>query len=611
MAFLLCAIALLITYVAGVNVAITLPLGLLTTALGFVAVFRMARRLTKQAIWRLRNRLIAAYLLIAVVPVVLITAFLGLAGYAVIEQTSIFLVNRELDHRIASLLRQAEATAHYPNHDPENAINRFRFTMRNVFPDAALLVSGREQLRYPANSELTHPPKGWANLQRSSGLVIKDGKLYVWAHVVAADNEVTAIAPLSQELLAGFVPGLGDVNFMPLMGRARESHLPAPVNALDFRVNGIYPVSAPEWDSPNKKEQLYLLVNTRLSSVMGTVFGVEWGEKVLDFFLAFAGVLFLVEMASLIPGIQLSRSITGAVHELYEGTQHVKEGDFKYRVPVRGSDQLAELTSSFNTMTQNLEKLIVVAKEKERLESELEIAREVQTNLFPKDPPRAGNFELHGLCQPARMVSGDYYDFLTLPHKMAFAIGDVAGKGISAALLMATIQSTMRTQLTAVNGSGPARLSPRSVVATLNRQLFATTSPEKYATFFFAMFDENASTLAYTNAGHLSPMLLRGPNVHLLEPTGTIVGAFADAKYEERTVQLEAGDVLVAYTDGIVEPENEYGEMFGEEQLKELLVKFERADSTEMIARTMEAVKQWTRAPEQPDDMTMVIARRI
>ncbi len=610
-AFLLCALALLIAYLAGTGAGVTFPLGLLATVLGFVSVFRLVRRVMKQAIWRLRNRLIAAYLLIAVVPVVLITAFLGLAGYAVIEQTSIFLVNRELDHRITSLLRQADATAHYPNHDSENAINRFRFTMRNVFPDAALIVTGREQLRYPANSEFTHPPPEWAGLQHSSGLVIKDGKLYVWAHVIAADNEVTAIAPLSQELLAGFVPGLGDVNFMPLMGRARESHLPAPVNALDFRVNGIYPVLAPEWQSPKRKQQLYLLVNTRLSSVMGTVFGTEWGEKVLDFFLAFAGVLFLVEVASLVPGIKLSRSITGAVHELYEGTQHVKEGDFKYRVPVTGSDQLAELTSSFNTMTQNLERLIVVAKEKERLESELEIAREVQTNLFPKDPPLGRNLELRGLCQPARMVSGDYYDFLTLPHKMAFAIGDVAGKGISAALLMATIQSTMRTQLTAVNGNGTSRLSTRSVVSTLNRQLFATTSAEKYATFFFAMFDENVNTLSYTNAGHLSPMLLRGANVHLLEPTGTIVGAFANATYEERSVQMEPGDILVAYTDGIVEPENEYGEMFGEEQLKDLLVKFERAESAEMIARTMEAVKQWTHSGEQQDDMTMVIARRL
>jgi sigma-B regulation protein RsbU (phosphoserine phosphatase) len=145
----------------------------------------------------------------------------------------------------------------------------------------------------------------------------------------------------------------------------------------------------------------------------------------------------------------------------------------------------------------------------------------------------------------------------------------------------------------------------------LNRQLYATTSPEKYATFFFGLFNEETSALTYTNAGHLPPLLLRGTNVELLDPTGTIVGAFANAKYEERTVHMQPGDVLVAYTDGITEPENEYDEMFGEERLQELLVKFENADSDEMIARTMEAVKQWTHSPEQADDMTMVIARRI
>jgi sigma-B regulation protein RsbU (phosphoserine phosphatase) len=595
--FLLCALAFVIAYFAGASLILNSLLGLAALVFGFISLFRIARRGMKQAIWRLRNRLIAAYLFIAVVPVVLITALLGLAGYAVIEQMSIYLINRELDHRESTLLRQAEATARFPMRDAATSINRFRMNMRNVFPDAHLLVSGREELRYPDDSELAHPPRDWAKLERSSGLVIKDGKLFVWAHVIDAGNEVTVLAPLSHELL---------------VGHAHQSHVPPPVNAFDFRVNGIYPVVVPYWESPTQETKLYLLVNTRLSSVLGIVFGqkLAWGEDVLDLLIFFAAMFLIVELVSLVAGIQLSRSITGAVHELYEGTQHVKEGDFGYRVPVKGSDQLAELTSSFNTMTENLSRLIVVAKEKERLESELEIAREVQSNLFPKDTPLAKNLELRGLCQPARMVSGDYYDFMALPHTVGFAIGDVAGKGISAALLMATIQSTMRTQLSPMNGNGPA-LSTATLVATLNRQLFATTSAEKFATFFFGLFNEDTNTLTYTNAGHLPPLLLRGSNVELLDPTGTIVGAFANAKYEERTLQMDPGDVLVAYTDGIVEPENEYDEMFGEERLQELLMKFEHADSAEMIARTMEAVKQWTHSPEQQDDMTMIIARRI
>ena len=128
---------------------------------------------------------------------------------------------------------------------------------------------------------------------------------------------------------------------------------------------------------------------------------------------------------------------------------------------MKGNDQLAELGTSFNTMTENLGRLIVVAKEKERLESELAIAREVQNQLFPKDVPFTKTLELKGVCNPARMVSGDYYDFMALPDdSLAFAIGDVAGKGISAALLMATIQSTMRTQLSTRQRRRPGTTSP-------------------------------------------------------------------------------------------------------------------------------------------------------
>jgi phosphoserine phosphatase RsbU/P len=216
------------------------------------------------------------------------------------------------------------------------------------------------------------------------------------------------------------------------------------------------------------------------------------------------------------------------------------------------------------------------------------------------------------VCNPARMVSGDYYDFMSISDtKLAFAIGDVAGKGISAALLMAAIQSTMRTQLNAPTNSSMPALSTATLVSNLNRQLYATTSAEKYATFYFAMYDEATHSLTYTNAGHLSPMLLRRCEFSMMDSTGTVVGAFPIARYTEKTVPLEHGDILVAYTDGIVEPENAYGEMFGEERLKDLVVKYTNADSSEIIARAMEAVVEWTGAGELQDDMTMLVARRL
>jgi sigma-B regulation protein RsbU (phosphoserine phosphatase) len=584
--------------------------------MGVLALVKIGRMAMRNLIWRLRNRLIVAYLFIAVVPIVLILALMLVTSYALVGQMAVYLVDRELTNRMRTLLFPAETLTRAPARDPQTALTRALPMLRRGFPKFEMLVTGEQEFRYPPESKLSAPPEPWKN---ASGLITKkDGDtehLYAWAHSEQGGNEVTILAPITPELLSSLVPGIGDITFPPYTQRSAKSHVPPATNGLDLGVTFLYPEFVPSWENPAAPpRRLPFFVETRYSAVLGIVFTqkADWSELAMDFLKALLGVFLFVELVSLWAGVKLTREITGAVHELYEGTRHVREGDFSYRIPVKGKDQIAELGGSFNTMTENLGRLIVVAKEKERLESELAIARDVQDQLFPRDVPFTKSLELKGVCSPARMVSGDYYDFMALPHDgLAFAIGDVAGKGISAALLMATIQSTMRTQLSMATGSPLEHLSAAKMVATLNRQLYATTSAEKYATFYFALYDEALHTLTYTNAGHLAPMLLHGNDLQMLDSTGTVVGAFPVAIYEEKTVKLEQGDVLLAYTDGIVEPENVYGEMFGEDRLKDLLVKFGRADSAELIARTMEAVVQWTGEGELQDDMTMVVARRL
>jgi sigma-B regulation protein RsbU (phosphoserine phosphatase) len=328
--------------------------------------------------------------------------------------------------------------------------------------------------------------------------------------------------------------------------------------------------------------------------------------------------LLLGELVSLVIGVSLTRTVTGAVHGLYEGTLRIQKGDFSWRIPVKGSDQLAELGHSFNNMTEQIENLVVIAKEKERLQSEVEIASEVQNQLFPRSAPVMRTIELIGVCQAARTVSGDYYDYLCLPDgSLALAIGDVAGKGISAALLMASIQSIMRTQLAAGltrsaavgNGQVSTHIGTSGIVAQLNRQLYASTAPEKYATFFFGVYEEPSRILTYTNAGHLPPLLLRGGESRLLEVTGTVVGAFPVIRYEEQTVEIRPDDLLIAYTDGVTEPENAYGEEFGIERLTETALRYQHSEPKEIVAKIMEAVAHWSTAAELPDDMTVMIAR--
>ena len=439
------------------------------------------------------------------------------------------------------------------------------------------------------------------------------GQVAIYAVSLELERRVAELpdptAP-SVEFLSNLAPNIGDVF---LLERNQDSvkflfqdrpgrHVPQPVNPFDIEVI---------WKSPIdfQTHSYELFVVSRPSAVLKTIFNpkMEWGQEILFGLIAVFALFLIVQLVSVVIGISITRNITGAVHDLYEGTRKVKEGDFSHRIVVHGTDQLAELSGEFNRMTENLQRLIEVEKEEERLHSELQIARTVQLQLFPKAALPTRSLYLSGICLPAQVVSGDYYDYFPLESScVALAIGDVAGKGISAALLMASIQSALRAQLT--RAAGP--ISAAAIVTLLNRQIYSSTAPEKYASFYFGVYDGSSGLLTYANAGHPPPLLLRDGEPRKLEVTGTVIGAFAGACYEERQIEFRDGDLLVAYTDGVTEPENAYGEMYGEERLLDLLLKYKNAEHDEIVSRAMEAVVQWTGSPELQDDMTMLIARR-
>ena len=182
---------------------------------------------------------------------------------------------------------------------------------------------------------------------------------------------------------------------------------------------------------------------------------------------------------------------------------------------------------------------------------------------------------------------------------------------------MATIQSAMRMELhgslhaMAVGGDVSRSLSTSRVVSDLNQQLHQNTATEKFATFCFGVYDESSGVFGYTNAGHLPPILIHNGAATRLDVNGMVVGAFPFARYDESRVKLDRGDLLVFFTDGITEPENEYGEMFGEERLTEMFVKNAERPEQEIIVAVMEAVRQWSNSPERQDDMTLLVARRL
>ncbi|HEX8985330.1 MAG TPA: SpoIIE family protein phosphatase [Bryobacteraceae bacterium] len=611
----------------------------LAFALGVVVALKWLVIGMRRIIWRLRYRLVVAYLFIAVVPILLIVTFVAVGAYVLTGQAAAYLLTTELVRLTDGLLGPARGLAWTPASDRIPRAEWLAPAFWSRYPGMQLVIRDRTLWRYPQDATLMPPPAGWGD---AAGLLRKGGGLYVWAHAVHGSAEVTMLLPLTQRLVGELVPKLGVVSFRrgedgiperlaedTAGGRAGE-RVPPPESFFDREVSyaSALPVPVAAWETPGHFEKDGLFLVTRYSAVLRTIFGqnVEFrpGETVsslmVALFLAIVIVFVLVELVSIVIGVRITRTITGAVHNLYRGTERIRVGDFSHRIEVRGNDQLAELGHSFNHMTEDLERLVDVAKEKERLQSEIEIAREVQNQLFPKNLPVSKSIQLAACCLPARLVSGDYYDYMNLEEpSLALAIGDVAGKGISAALLMATVQSTMRTQLragrerSAAAGNGGSRVphSTAALVSRLNQQLYAFTPPEKFATFYFALYDDNTGLLTYTNAGHLPPILVRKGEISRLDVTGTVVGAFSFAEYGESSVSLLPGDLLVCFTDGITEPENEFGEMFGEDRLADIVVKHAASDSDVIMSAVMDSVRQWTGSPELQDDMTLLLARRI
>jgi phosphoserine phosphatase RsbU/P len=344
----------------------------------------------------------------------------------------------------------------------------------------------------------------------------------------------------------------------------------------------------------------------------------------------------VIELAALYIGVRLSRSMTASVAELYHATEHVNRGDLTHRIKINGRDQMAALEGSFNSMTGSLAKLIDEQKEKQRLENELSIAYEVQELLFPLKVTDLPSLEVHGVCIPARTVSGDYYDFIPLgTDRMVLAVGDISGKGISAALLMATVHAYVRAyslepamvlvpaalQYQAEsqgdsrmyyrggdNGS-ESQLAPAMLMTTLNYQVYRSTPAAKYATMFLGCYDPEARVLRYCNAGHLPPIIVRANGETFpLEVNGTVVGLFDGVTYDESTVVMQPGDIFVAYSDGVTEPENEFGE-FGEDRLVALIREHHKKPLPRIAEIVTGAVADWIGAAEQPDDVTIVLAR--
>jgi phosphoserine phosphatase RsbU/P len=637
--------------------------------IGFITsiflLFIFLRWVRQVLMWRLRNRLMITYIFIGLIPVVLVAVMAGMAArlfsgqFAALEANNdlqaelniLEAANQTITAQVAMELRQEGAPA-----KPGQQTIETHFPNRTV---AAYL--DREPLVAKAsNAPKPDPLPEWVK-EDFKGATDEDGRLYLQAATQASVGPrnliVVSTVPVDESLLQRVAGKLGRIDLtsdtdvqLNLEGEEVGQHtgtkkadrekereatrasklvsggsLPSQMNRFDQRIWFISPLKAVDWKTGRDRQWL-IIVNTRPSALYARLFStsVESAQFVKALLITVGVVLGLLEMFALIVGMRITRGITRSVSNLYRATMHINRGDFGHRIEIRSKDQLAALEGSFNSMTQSLENLLREQKEKERLQSEIAIAQQVQAQLFPREDVQLSSLELHGVCKPARTVSGDYYDFLQLGgEKLGIAVGDISGKGISAALLMATVHSAVRVfefggmnadrALGASVGSRPspssdAIQSPAQVLWLLNRHLYNSTPAEKYATLFLSLYDGTSRTLTYSNGGHLPPMLVGRDSVQRLEDGGTVVGLFEVMPYEEKSVVMKPGDIFLAYSDGITEPENEFGE-FGEHRLLETI----RENFDLPLARISEivitAVQDWIGAAEQPDDVTLVLAR--
>jgi serine phosphatase RsbU (regulator of sigma subunit)/catechol 2,3-dioxygenase-like lactoylglutathione lyase family enzyme len=263
---------------------------------------------------------------------------------------------------------------------------------------------------------------------------------------------------------------------------------------------------------------------------------------------------------------------------------------------------------SFDEVTHAVEAQRRAVSDREEAErraaQELEIAQQVQSRLFPQTLPRLRTLEYAGICHQARQVGGDYYDFLDLGgERVGLVIGDISGKGIAAALLMANLQANLRSQ------SALALDQPQRFLCSVNQLFCQNTSGGSFATLFFAEYDDAARRLRYINCGHLSALLLRvDDSLERLASTATILGAFKEWECEVEESQLFPGDTLALYTDGITEAFNPHREEFGEDRLVEALRRHRSLAPCELLTAVVDEVRRFS-PHEQHDDITLIIAK--
>jgi sigma-B regulation protein RsbU (phosphoserine phosphatase) len=640
-------------------------------------LFRLIVLAKRRLLWRVRRKLIISYIFIGFVPALLLVGFSLLVGLLLFYNFSSYLVHSRLRALSDQAKFLAQSTAleiqRTGGRDVAAILTRRQANAAAEFPGMSLVAVpvGRACRQAPAASTpradsrpqtsdfkfqtagpWSHLPPpttipSWIDCSGFSGVVA-----YSHRRVTDQPDEDTHVVLRAVAFPDVLQPGFAVVTDVLVDDRVREQlrrdtgvdvkgftavirqepDKPRPMEgiaggdtsrAVDASTGLLNNLSSlMEYRDWNTGESGTLIVYTRLSvtqlydrisAAEGSV-GRSFGQGLLLMLFVIGALFLILEFIALITGFALAKSITGSVHELFTGTERVRQGDFTHKIAVSSDDQLGELSGSFNSMTASIEDLLRQAAEKKRLEEELRIAHEIQMSLLPQGPLLMPGLSVTALCVPAREVGGDYYDFLVLDdHRVGVLIADVSGKGTSAALYMAELKGL-------VLSLSEIHRSPRDLLIAANRLIAKHLDARSFITMTYAVINLRTKTMTYARAGH-TPLIYVPANgadprrARILAPDGLVLGLKIDngemfeRLLEEETIPLRPGDLYLFFTDGISEAMNAYDDCFGETRLGQLAEAHAHLPSDELRERVLREIAAFVGDAPQHDDMTMILLK--
>lgn len=605
--------------------------------------------------FRLRTRLLTSYIFVGAIPALLLALFIGAAAYLAMGSYRALVAARllepgaETERGLEAILAAPElataltATDSVGNRAAADAALD-SLARRHLVPPARFLVASRRQLADTTRFTMRFAPRAGVPqeiaLMREPLpavdeplLVFAGGRSYITAGVrrgePGAEIAIRAFALLDSARAAdvarrietemrvvttdSLAVAAGNRGVRISFGNEQKGRPlnvagSAPDRGSTYSGAQIVRGFALDADGMLHQQDAMVVVKTpllRLLADLRNTAANPFNQVVLIALGVLGGLVLLVEIASIAVGVRIARSIHGAVGALHQGTKKLAEDDLDHRIELERGDELGDLADAFNGMAQGLKERRRLAVEREAMKSELLVAQSIQRRLFPTAVPDVPGLDVAGTSIPSREIGGDSYDFLIWGEGLLVSVADVAGKGVPAALLMSNLQAGLRG-----HAHHPGHLN--HVLGELNELVLASTEPGRFITAAIALIQPQANRLVYANAGHNPPLLRRASGgIENLAVGGLLLGVVAEAGYEETTVPFLPGDVLVLYTDGVVEAQNAGGEFFEEERLIAVLAATDGLPAAAIRDRIVQAARDFAGAGGLGDDLTVVVVRRV